>query len=118
MKIIHQAFFPIAFTAVAISTILSPALAEQQWHFKVKNNANSAIKGLYVSQDKEKWGYFDIGANGIAASEEATLYWHESTNNEDCKQYIKATFADGAESAVGDKIDFCADLDTPIEFNE
>lgn len=71
--------------------------AQEEYSFKVHNTTDSAIKKLLVSEDGQQWGYFDIG-DGIAPGVTVTLTWDESTNQEDCKQYFKASFADGDES--------------------
>ena len=92
------------------------ASAGQQWHFVVKNKTESNISQLQVSQDKKEWGNFDVGG-GIAPGERATLVWDESTNDQSCKQWIRAKFADGSWSEPS-KQDFCQDLDEPIEFSE
>ncbi len=87
-----------------VSTIDTQA-AESEYSFVVHNSTKSTIKRLLVSEDGKKWGDFDIG-NGIAAGASSTLVWDSSTNNEACKQWVKATFADGSE-AKAVKFDFC-----------
>ena len=54
-----------------------------------------------MSEDGTKWGAFDI-RKGIDAGESATLVWAESTNDQGCKQKIKAAFEDGSESKIAD----------------
>jgi hypothetical protein len=92
------------------------AVAEDQWHFVVKNKTSSTISVLEVSQNKSSWGNFDIGS-GIAPGETATLVWASSTNDEKCHQWIRAKYRDGSVSEPS-KQDFCKDLDDPIEFSE
>lgn len=93
------------------------AVADQSWHFVVKNKTDSAIVKLQVSQDKHDWGYFEIGSDGIGPGERVKLEWASDTNDEKCHQWIRAKFADGAWSEAT-KQDFCHDLDDPIEFTE
>ena len=100
--------------AFALPTL--QAAAADQWHFVVKNTTESRITKLQVSQDKKEWGDFDVG-RGIASGETATMLWDSSTDNENCKQWIRAKFMDGSFSEPS-KQDFCEDLDTPIEFSE
>jgi hypothetical protein len=93
----------------------APAFAGQ-WYFYVENASSATIKKLYASEDGKKWGYFDIGS-GIGAGKSIKLNWSSSTDDQSCKQYLKAVFADGSESKSA-KIDFCNDLDDPIVFND
>ena len=46
------------------------------------------IKKILVSEDGEKYGFFDIGS-GIKPGQTVTLVWAQSTNGEDCKQHVK-----------------------------
>ncbi len=94
---------------------VNPASAEQ-WYFWVQNSSSAKIQKLLVSQNGRQWGYFDIGS-GIAAGDTVKLIWDESTNNQDCSQWIKAKFSDGAESKPA-KINFCQNLDDPIVFQD
>ncbi len=73
--------------------------------FVAHNTTKVAIKQMLVSQDGKTWGGFDIG-KGIAAGESVTLVWADSTNDESCKQFVKAVFADGEEGEPV-KFDFC-----------
>jgi len=57
---------------------------------------------------------FDIGS-GITPGENTKIVWDSSTDNQSCKQWIKARFADGSESEAS-YIDFCKNLDDPIVF--
>ncbi|MGA7934310.1 MAG: hypothetical protein WCA35_12245 [Kovacikia sp.] len=90
-----------------------PASAEQ-WYFWVKNDSRANLEKLLVSQDKQNWGYFDIGT-GVAPGDQEKMVWNSSTNNESCTQWIKAEFSDGQESEPA-QFNFCKDLDTPIVF--
>jgi len=60
-----------------------------------------------VSENKKSWGFFDIG-KGIKGGASVDLVWDKSTNNEACKQWVKAVWADGSESTPA-KFDFCED---------
>ena len=75
------------------------------YEFKIENNANVALKKLMVSEDGETWNYFDIG-KGIPAGESATMVWAESTDNQKCKQWVKAIFSDDTTTKPK-KYDFC-----------
>ena len=86
------------------------------WYFYVQNDSSSRITGLEAKEKGGSWGAFDL-SGGIAAGEKVRIDWASSTNNEDCKQSIRATFADGSVSAPT-VFDFCADLDTPIVFSD
>lgn len=101
---------------LCIMLLAGQAFALQQWHFVVKNLTSSRIVKLQVSTDKHDWGDFDIG-KGIATGEKVTLVWGESTNNEPCKQWIRAKFKDGSYSDPSHQ-NFCKDLDEPIEFSD
>lgn len=80
-------------------------LAAGDYSFKVHNTTDALIKKILVSQDKKEWGEFDVGS-GIKAGSVVTLVWDESANNESCKQYVKAVFADGSETDPA-KFNFC-----------
>lgn len=99
--------------AFSVVTNVTSASAEQ-WYFYVKNNSNSTIKKLLVGEPEKTWGQFDIGS-GIASGENTKMIWDSSTDNQLCRQWIKAQFADGSESAPA-IIDFCQNLDDPIVF--
>ena len=100
----------LAFSVVANVTSASA----EEWYFYVKNSSNSTIKSLLVSETGRNWGSFDIGT-GISPGENTKMTWDSSTNHELCKQFIKASFADGSESEPS-KIDFCKNLNDPIVF--
>lgn len=89
---------------LSIATMNAQA-AESENSFKAHNTTKVVIKKMLVSEDGKTWGAFDIGA-GIAAGGSETLVWDKSTDNEDCKQWVKAVFADGEESEPV-KFDFC-----------
>jgi hypothetical protein len=108
--------FLISASILAFSLVGSVATASaEQWYFYVKNNNSSTIKKLLVGEPSTTWGQFDIGS-GIASGENTKMVWDSSTNNQLCKQWIKAQFADGSESEPA-YMDFCKNLDDPITFN-
>src|SRR5688500_12109288 len=104
----------IVFLAVAMAfTFVTGAFAED-YSFQVTNNTDQAIKKILVSEDGEKYGFFDIGA-GIKAGATVELVWAQSTDDESCEQYFKAVFADGSESEAT-KFDFC-EAEVALEFD-
>ena len=92
-------------TGVLSIATMNAQAAESENSFKAHNTTKVVIKKMLVSEDGKTWGAFDIGA-GIAAGGSETLVWDKSTDNEDCKQWVKAVFADGEESEPV-KFDFC-----------
>lgn len=100
--------FAAAFVFAAVT-----ASAADEYSFKVHNTTKSLIKKILVSEDGKDYGFFDIG-KGIKAGQTVTLTWAQSTNNEQCKQYVKAVFDDGSESEPA-KFNFCED-DLELEF--
>lgn len=112
IRVIRAALYAAA-PVVALS--LSPRSAHAgDYYFYVENKTNSRIVKLEVSEDKRDWGFFDIG-RGIAKGRSSRLVWDESTNSEDCEQWIRARFADGSASEPA-KFDFCRAMDDPIVF--
>lgn len=105
-------FFALAAAATLMMT--APVFAEE-YKFQVHNNTDTKITKILVSEDGEKYGYFDIGS-GIPAGKTITLVWDQSTNGESCEQYFKAVFANG-ESSDPQQFDFCED-DVTLEFGE
>jgi len=107
----------LAFASVALVLASSQiSLADDKdYSFKVHNETKQIIKKVLVSEDKETWGKFDIG-EGIPAGATVKLVWAKSTNNQECKQWVKAIFDDGSESKPA-KFDFCED-DLVIELTE
>ena len=105
----------LAVASAALAAGIGPAWTAD-WYFYVQNDSRSAITRLEVKEKGGSWGRFDLDG-GIAAGQKVRIDWDASTNNQDCKQSIRATFADGSSSAPT-KFDFCADLDTPIVFSD
>ncbi|HST28833.1 MAG TPA: hypothetical protein VLK26_10745 [Rudaea sp.] len=115
MKIQYAASAALLCTGLWLA-VIPAAAAAGKWHFKIKNTTSTDIVKLQVSENKKDWGKFDIGS-GIGPGETATMYWDSSTNNEKCKQWIRAKFSDGTYSEPS-KQDFCHDLDDPIVFSD
>ncbi|MDQ6624349.1 MAG: hypothetical protein M3Y86_12810 [Verrucomicrobiota bacterium] len=81
--------------------------------FKVHNTTDAKITKLLASEDGETYATFDIG-KGLEPGKSMTLKWDKSTNDTNCKWYIKAVFADESESPAK-KFDFCEE-DLELEF--
>ncbi len=99
--------------ALACSSV--SALADEEYSFVVHNKTKTRIVKILVSENGRKYSHFDIGS-GIKPGEKAKLVWDKSTNNQACKQWIKAVYADGSETKPA-KFDFCED-DFEIEFED
>lgn len=78
---------------------------DDNYSFKVKNTTKELITKILVSEDGEKYGYFDIG-KGIKPGETMTLVWDKSTNSSSCHQWFKAVWESGEEGKPV-KFDFC-----------
>jgi len=113
MKKMSAKVLLIAFAFATLS--IASAFAGEEYKFKVTNNTKEVIKKILVSEDGKKYGFFDIGS-GIKPGQTVTLVWDKSTNNEDCKQHVKAVYAGGEESEPA-MFDFC-DPDVDLEFND
>ena len=87
--------------------------ADDEYSFKVKNTTEGLITKILVSEDGEKYGFFDIGA-GIKPGESMTLVWDKSTNGSSCHQWFKAVWEDGSEGKPV-KFNFC-EKDLVLEF--
>ncbi|HEX2832576.1 MAG TPA: hypothetical protein VHW00_06155 [Thermoanaerobaculia bacterium] len=99
--------------AAAATLLLSATASAEEYSFTVTNNTDTPIKKILVSEDGNKYGFFDIGA-GIAPGKTVKLVWDSSTNGESCDQFFKAVFANGEESEP-QEFDFCED-EVAIEF--
>jgi hypothetical protein len=106
LKSARLGFVAIAFSIAGASLAGIEAQAAE-FSFTATNSTGTAITEILVSENKKDWGYFDIGS-GIRPGTTANLVWDQSTNNESCAQWVKATFADGSESEPA-KFDFCED---------
>lgn len=93
---------------LAMCASISNAITDdKEYSFSVYNSTNNAIQQILVSQNGKTWGEFSLG-QGIRAGGSDILIWDKSTNNERCKQYVKAVFANGEESAPA-RFNFCED---------
>lgn len=113
----HTSFFKMTLSASLLGfglMVLSPMASASDYYFFVENKSSSRIVKLEVSQDKKKWGQFDIG-RGIGKGKSSKLVWDESTDDEDCEQWVRAKFADGSASEPA-QFDFCQAMDDPIVF--
>jgi hypothetical protein len=110
-KFVRMGLLSLAF--VFMSFTVSKA-QDSEFSFKIVNHTDSTIKKLLVSVDAKKWNFFDIGA-GVAPGKTATMVWSKATDNDPCKQWVKAVYADKSESTPA-KFDFCED-DLVLEFN-
>ena len=101
--------------ALIVTTFVPPVArgGEGDYSFKVKNTTKELITKILVSEDGEKYGYFDIGA-GIKPGETMTLVWDKSTNSGSCHQWFKAVWESGEEGKPV-KFDFC-EKDLQLEF--
>lgn len=99
-------------TVLSLSAFNAQA-EESEYSFKIHNMTKSVIKQLLVSEDGKEWGNFDIG-KGVSPGTSGTMVWDASTDNEDCKQHVKAVYADGSESEPA-IFDFC-EKDLELEF--
>jgi hypothetical protein len=91
-----------------LATTLLPLAArgaDNEYTFKVKNTTKELITKILVSEDGEKYGFFDIG-KGIKPGETMTLVWDKSTNSGSCHQWFKAVWESGEEGKPV-KFDFC-----------
>ena len=105
--------------ATALSVLLESLGAPAEaggWSFDVQNSSKSAITRLQVREKGGSWAEFDLDG-GIAAGRKVCIDWAQSTDNQDCKQSIRASFADGSSSEPA-MFDFCEALDTPIVFED
>jgi len=99
--------------ALLVTTFTPVARAGDEYSFKVKNTTKELITKILVSEDGEKYGYFDIGS-GIKPGESMTLVWNKDTNGQSCHQWFKAVWESGEEGKPV-KFDFC-EKDLELEF--
>ncbi|WP_259721728.1 hypothetical protein [Synechococcus sp. CS-1328] len=103
-------------TALAALVLAGGQAMAGDWYFYVENNTSSTITRLEAKEKNGSWGSFQLGG-GIKPGSTVKIEWAKSTDNQDCAQYIRASFADGS-TADPVQFDFCDDLDTPITFEE
>lgn len=106
LKIARMGVVALAF-GIAVNVATTTFAHAAEFSFTATNTTDTGITGILVSQNKKDWGYFDIGS-GIKSGATVNLVWDQSTNNESCAQWVKASFADGSESEPA-KFDFCED---------
>ena len=101
--------------ALLVTTFIPPVArgAGDDYSFKVKNTTKELITKILVSEDGEKYGFFDIG-KGIKPGETMTLVWDKSTNGSSCTQWFKAVWESGEEGKPV-KFNFC-EKDLELEF--
>jgi hypothetical protein len=87
--------------------------AGDDYSFKVKNTTKEPITKILVSEDGEKYGFFDIG-KPLKPGETVTLVWDKATNGQSCTQWFKAVWESGEEGKPV-KFNFC-EKDLEIEF--
>ena len=90
---------------LATTLALPRASAADEYSFKVKNTTKELITKILVSEDGEKYGFFDIG-KGIKPGESMTLVWNKDTNGQSCTQWFKAVWESGEEGKPV-KFNFC-----------
>lgn len=95
-KSFRPGLFAIALSGIGLG--LTPfAASAEEYSFRATNVTNTTITEILVSENRRDWGYFDIG-NGLRPGATITLVWDQSTNSENCAQWVKAAYADGSES--------------------
>ncbi|PYJ10865.1 MAG: hypothetical protein DMF06_04745 [Verrucomicrobia bacterium] len=99
--------------AFVVTALFSSVALADDYSFKVHNNTKDVITKLLVSEDGEKYGYFDIG-DGIKPGETETLVWDKATNSQSCHQWFKAVWANGEEGKPV-QFNFC-EKDLTLEF--
>lgn len=103
---VRMGLLAVAFGIAGTGLAATGALAAE-FSFTATNTTRSTVTEILVSEDKSEWGYFDIGS-GIKPGKTVNLVWDQSTNSENCTQWVKASYADGSESEPA-KFDFCED---------
>lgn len=99
-----------------ITLLASIGARAQQWFFFVQNDSSSKIIKLEAKESGGSWSSFRL-SGGIRPGERTKIVWAESTNNQGCEQYLRATFADGSKSSPK-VFDFCKDLNEPIIYTD
>jgi hypothetical protein len=114
LRAFRRYFIGCAVFASAIAPSLASPAQAAEWYFYVENNSGSSITRLEVKEQGGSWKRFNLNG-GIRPGRQARVDWAASENNGDCKQFIRATFANGSTSSPA-MFDFCNNLDTPIVF--
>ena len=116
MKFIaRRTFIALVFGALCGAVLAPASAADTEYAFKVRNKTKQKIVNILVSEDKKTWSRFEIG-EGISVGKTNRLVWSVSTNDQECKQWVKAVFEDETETKPV-KFDFCRGYLT-IEFEE
>ena len=102
--------------AIAMALLSAVGARAEQWFFFVQNDTSSKIIKLEVKESGGSWSGFRL-SGGIRSGERVKIVWAESTNDQGCEQYLRATFADGSKSAPK-VFDFCKDLNEPIVYTD
>ena len=102
----RSGFAALAFALAGTGPAITAAGAAE-YSFTATNTTDLTVTEIWVSENKTDWGYFDIGS-GIEPGATSNLVWSQSTNSENCSQWVKANYADGSESEPA-KFDFCED---------
>lgn len=102
--------------ASIIGLVATSRAEAEQWFFFVQNDTSSKIIKLEVKESGGSWSGFRL-SGGIRSGERVKIVWAESTNDQGCEQYLRATFADGSKSAPK-VFDFCKDLNEPIVYTD
>jgi len=102
---ILRTFCLVAVSLFAFGFSAGSARAADEYSFTVENKTSDVIKKVLVSEDGKTYGPFDIG-KGIKPGQTVTLVWDTSTNDQACKQWVKAVYDDGSETKPA-KFDFC-----------
>ena len=114
---VDRAGRPILIVLGAVASITaSQSVNAEQWFFFVQNQSSSKIIKLEAKEENRPWGSFAM-AGSINPGETKKIVWAESSNNQGCNQYLRATFADGHKSPAT-LFDFCKDLHDPIVYND
>ena len=110
----HKHFRSILLIAALFCLASGGSLRADEYSFTVENKTDSRITKILVSEDGKSYGFFDIGG-GIKPGQTVKLVWSDTTNGENCTQWIKAVYADESE-AEATKFDFCEkDLEIVFE---
>lgn len=104
LRMVGMGFTAIVF-GFAANGMISAGINAAEFSFTATNSTKTAITEIWVSEDKTDWGYFDIG-RGIAPGSTVDLVWDQSTNSENCSQWVMAVYADGSESEAAG-FNFC-----------
>ncbi|MBX7220483.1 MAG: hypothetical protein K1Y36_11100 [Blastocatellia bacterium] len=81
------------------------AQSDEDYTFKVHNTTRVPIRKILVSEDGKKYVAFRLKSD-IQPGQVRQLVWDEDTDDQSCKQYIKAVYADGRETRPA-IFDFC-----------